>query len=117
MRSVAEPFKVFLESQSTAAPFTSNIYDNVGYFGQSWQVVTTGTPTGNLTLQMSNDGVNWITQPTDAVNAVNPVVYSGTAKSDMLVYHTMRPFKYSRFSWGGSGAGTMQIWGCGVRLA
>ena len=115
MKSLAEPFKT-ADAVSTAANFTTAPYDTAAFFGISWQIIATGTPTGNLTLQMSNDKLNWTTQPTDAVNAVNPTVYSAASKNDFLVYHTMRPMKWYRFAWAGSGDGTITIWGCGIRL-
>lgn len=82
----------------------SNAFDLELVTGYSIQAVWTGTPTGILFIQMSNDPSspsNWTLMDPSLINT------SGAAGSHLWKQH-MAPFRFIRFGYAfGSGTGTL----------
>lgn len=117
MKAVLEPFKL-VDNVSLGASFNSAALEADGYFGLAIQYIVSNAATlnGSLLLQMSNDKTNWVTVPTDTVNAVNPVAITADG-SGFWRYLTIIPMKWIRLSYtrtGGTGDVTLLV--SGVRL-
>lgn len=94
---------------ATSVSSTNTVYSNTMTFSTDTyaaiQVTWTGTPTGTLYLQVSNDGTNWVT--TSEVFPANP---AGSATSTAETWSGFG-YKYARVKYtNASGTGTMTMY-------
>lgn len=117
MKTVLEPHR-YLTNQSLGASFTSTPFECFAYYGMSIQFVVSAASSLNhsMTLEMSNDKINWAPVPSVDDFAENPVVVTVDG-STFLTYTTVIPYKWLRVvGVRTGGSGTLNVYISGVRV-
>jgi hypothetical protein len=91
----------YILNGNMSANITGDLIDIKQAYGISFQCSWVGTPTGNLQLQVSNDGVNW--------SNFGGTTATGGAAGSVALNHDALHFNFARLNFNFTGgAGTLQ---------
>lgn len=107
-----ENFKTMLNAADMGADIVSEAIDMKRFlqFGIIW--TATGTPTGTLLVQFSNDGITWVDSATmsTALSGSGATSFFNGINSNVCAFDKLR-LKYTRSSGSGSITATIQAKG------